>query len=111
MELFEKLDFRPSAHSNRRGGPLTYSIDRENCCFVEWRRKKCARRMRLMMLPVEHAALISAESVANCFVGVELVLDPEWTCFEKGFESARSNTEVRLENALELEQRFIVERD
>src|SRR5437016_1829825 len=100
MELFEKLYLRASAHSNQRGGPLPYSIDGENCCFIEWRRKKCARRMRLMVLRVEHPALISAESVANCFIRVELVLDPERTCFEKGFESARSNTEVRFENAL-----------
>src|SRR5438552_2148988 len=111
MELFEKLDLRTSSHSDRRSRPLAYSVDRENCSFIEGRRKKCARRMRFVMLRVQHAPLVSAESVANCFVGVEFVLDPERTCFEEGSESAWGNAEVRLENALELEQRFIVECD
>src|SRR5260221_5652115 len=111
MKLFEKLDLRASPHSDRCRRPLAYSVERENRSFIEGRRKKCARRMRLMMFRVQQPTLVSAESVANCLVGIELVLDPERTCFEKRFESARSNAEVRLENALELEQWLVVERD
>ena len=61
--------------------------------------------------PVEQDRRGADLQFGAAIVGIKLVLHPEWARFEEGFESARSDAEVCLENALELEQGFVVERD
>ena len=60
------------------------------------------------MLGVEDVALV-AQRVPHLVLYVELVLDPERTRFEKGDQAARRDAQIRLEDALELEEGLVVE--
>src|SRR5688572_24052872 len=63
-----------------------------------------------MMLGVQHLAGV-AQRIANPVLDVELLLHPQRRGLEKGPEAARRNVDVGLEDALELEQRLVVETD
>ena len=67
--------------------------------------------MRLVVLGVEQQPLVVAERFAELAVGEELLLHPERASHEEGAEAARCDGEIRLEDALELEQRLVVEPD
>src|SRR3989442_3180890 len=60
------------------------------------------------MVGVEDVALVALR-VTQLVLHVELVLDPERTRFEKGGQAARRDAQIRLEDALELEQGLVVE--
>src|SRR3989442_11355983 len=60
------------------------------------------------MVGVEDVALV-AQRVPHLVLYVELVLDPERTRFEKGDQAARRDAQIRLEDALELEEGLVVE--
>ena len=62
------------------------------------------------MLAVEDLAGI-AERLAQLTVDVQLVLDPQRTGHEERPVPGRRDAEIRLEDALELEERLVVEAD
>jgi hypothetical protein len=65
--------------------------------------------MRLVMLRVEHFPLVPPEAIPNLSIDEELFLDPQGASLEELVEAAGRHPKIRLENALELQQWFIVE--
>ena len=60
------------------------------------------------MLGVEDGAIV-VQGAPHLTLHEQLVLDPEWTCLEEGAKTARRDAQIRLEDALELQQRLVVE--
>src|SRR5260370_14031169 len=64
--------------------------------------------MGLTMLGVENFSL-EPKGVPELAVHIELVLQPHWCGLEERLEAAGGYAEIRLQNALELEKRLVVE--
>ena len=64
--------------------------------------------MRLVMLSVQHLSVVS-QRLTELAVHVELLRHPQRSRLEEGFETPRHHPEIGLEDALELEQRLVIE--
>src|SRR6185295_6609174 len=65
--------------------------------------------MGLVVLCEQERALVAAQRGPKLEGGMELLLDPQGASLEERLEPARGDAEVGLENALEFEQRLVVE--
>src|SRR5690349_1303880 len=65
--------------------------------------------MRFVMLRIKDVAFVP-QGVAELAIHVELVLDPQGPGHQERTEPARGDAQIGVENALELEQRLVVER-
>src|SRR2546423_993285 len=87
------------------------AVDGEDGRFVERRGEKSTRRMGLVMLGVQQRSLIVAERLAELPILIELLLHPERSRAQEGGEAAGGDREIGLENALELQERLVIEAD
>jgi hypothetical protein len=108
-QLVHQRQVRALPDADGGGGPLAHAIHRENGRFREWRGVEGAGRVRLMVFGIEHFP-IESQRVADLPLHVELVLDPERAGHEERLEAAGCHAQVSLQDALELEQRLVVER-
>ena len=98
-------------HPVRRGGPFAHAVHGEKRRFREGRGEERAGGVRLVMLGVQQLALVSPQSRADLAVHEKLFLDPQRPRHPKRREPLRCHAEVGLQNALELEERLVVEAD
>src|SRR2546430_4445971 len=110
MDLFPQLDVAAAAYAVRRGCPFGETVHGEDRGLIERQREERACRMGLVMLGVQNLALI-AERFAQLPVHEELVLQPHRRRLEKRHEPSGGDSEIRIENALELEERLVVKAD
>src|SRR5688500_6334269 len=108
-ELLEELQLVAASNAIGGGGPFADTIHGEDRRFLERAGEEGARRVRLVMLGVEKVPLEPAECVTKLPVGEELFLYPQRSSLEERAESARCDTEISLENPLELEERLVIE--
>src|SRR6185503_591376 len=89
---------------------------------LERRRIERARRVAFVVLGVQQVSLERrralgsrirerADRGSHLAIREQLLLHPERSCLEEAGEAARRDTEIRLEDALELEDRLVVEAD
>ncbi len=108
MDLPEQFDIAAAPDPVRGRGPLADAVDGQDRRVLERRREEGAGRMGLMMLGVENLAL-EPKGVPHLAVHVKFVLQPHWCGLEKRLEAAGGHAKISLENALELQQRLVVE--
>src|SRR6185295_17135365 len=108
--------------SDRTGGPLTNTVNREYGCFIERRRIESTRRMALVMIaeqqfPFELAATFFGalfsidlrQLGANQIGHPEFFTHPKRHRLEKRSETGRRVIEVSLEKAIEFQEWLVVE--
>ena len=110
-QFAQELELAASADADGGRRPLTNAVHGQNCSLFERGREEGARRMRLVVLGIEKVAFVAAQRIPQRAIGVEFLLDPERPSLEEGAEALGSGADVRLEDALELEQRLVVEAD
>src|SRR2546427_9832678 len=110
MNLVPELDVAAAADAVRRGRPFADTVHGEDRGLIERRREECACRMRLVMLGIEQLALV-AERLPQLPVHEELLLQPDRRRLEKRQEPSGGNTEIRIENPFELEERLVGKAD
>ena len=111
VQLFEQGDIVAASYAHGGGGPLPNAVHGENRGLFEGRRKKRTCRMRLVVLGVPDFPLVSSQCPADVPLHKELLLHPQRTGHAERSEALRGDTQVGFENALELEQRLVVEAD
>ena len=100
----------PHPEAGRR--PLADAVNREDGGLVERRREERARGMRLVMLGKHEAPAVSpAERLTHVAREVQLPFHPQRQRLAERLEPTRRVRQVGFEQALELEQRLVVERD
>src|SRR5205823_7341270 len=79
------------------------------CCLVERRREEGARRVRFVVLGVEDVAVV-AKALPQLPIDEQLFFDPEWAGLEERGEPSGRDSEIGLQDPLEIEQRLIIVR-
>ena len=115
--LFEHLEFAALPVSERRCGPLTDAVDGEHRGALERRREERAGGVGAVMFRERHAQLAGVghpgvfELRDELGFDPELVLEPHRDRLGKTPKSTRRGAEARLQDAVKLEDRFVVVRD
>src|SRR5206468_5942758 len=107
----QELEVLAASDAVRRRRPLAHAVHGEDGGLREGRRVEGARGVRLVVLGEEDGALVAAERLADLVAREELLLGPHRHGRQEGAEPARRDAAVVLEQALELEQRLVVEAD
>ena len=111
-DLVRQLDAVAPPGPERGGGPLADAVHREDGGFVERGRKERARRVRLVVLGEDDLPLVaSSEPLRDGARQVELLLRPQRHELQERPEAARRVRQVGLQQALELQERLVVEAD
>ncbi len=111
-ELLEELDPVAAAARDARRRPLADAVEGEDRRLLEGRGEEGAGRVGLVVLGEDVAALVvAAEAAVELARRVELLLQPERQPHQEQLEAARRVGEVGLEQAVELQERLVVEGD
>src|SRR6478752_4808002 len=100
---------RASAQCGR--APLADAIDCQDGRVVERTRKEGARRMAFVVVGINDRRLDVTQGAANRLSYEQLLSEPDRQRCGKTWEASGREREVSLEEALELAQRLLVERD
>src|SRR5437879_242605 len=110
MKLALELDAGAAAPANGRGGPFAHAIHGQDRGIREWRRKKCTRRMRHMMLR-EQQALFCVKVLVELpqrllqqFLLEQFLLQPDWYSHAERLQAAGRECNVGLEQTLEFDK-------
>src|SRR5262249_14712081 len=87
------------------------AVDRDDSGLLKRRGIERRGGMRLVVLAEEHFAFVALEMVADVIGHPELVGEPQRQGHQVRLQPARCTRDVRLEQALELDQRLLVETD
>src|SRR4051812_1480484 len=89
---------------DRRGGPFTDAINRQNPGFGEWRWKESTGGVRLMMLCEQDLALFAQprDFLAHRFSEIEFFAEPTRQDMRKGAQASGRNSQVSFENTRKL---------
>ena len=113
VQLAQDLHLAPAAPADRRGRPLADAVDGEDRSLVERRRVEGARRVRQMVFGIEDGVARRsqlAEMLGEQAPHEQLLLDPGGhRCHEAGETRGREPV-IGLEQALEFQERLVVER-
>ncbi len=121
-DLLVHLEPVAAAHADARGRPLADPVDGQHRGRLERRGEERARRMALVMLGEQQAALdlfgVEAvglgqllELLAQQALLEQLLLEPHRHRHAERGEALGRERQIGLEQALELEERLVVERD
>src|SRR5258708_40237519 len=108
MQLLQQLEIVPPPGAERSGGPFPDAVNGEDRRLFEGRWEERAGRVRLMMLGVEHLAVV-AEGVSNLAVLKQFFLQPRRPPEAELRKAAGYYSQLGAEDPLEREQRLEVE--
>ena len=112
LKMMRELDLVAGADAEGRRAPFADAVERQNRRVLEWTRKKRARRVALMMIDENNwRSGGSSDSVSNQPGKPRFFLEPQRHRHPKAAEPARRERKIRLEQALELPQRLLIEGD
>ena len=118
VDLANDLEICAVADRERSRRPLADAIHGQHGGALERRRIERARRMTQVVLgeeqpciPVDAVAERRLQCLRKDVLLEQLVLHPHGQRLAKGRESARRERQIRLEQALELQERLVVEGD
>ncbi len=109
-QLEEHVERRALPVADRGRRPLADAVHRQDRRLLVRRREERRRRVRLVVLGEEDLSAVR-ELFANPVLHPELLAHPERHRLQEGAEAAWREVEVRLEEALELQERLVVEGD
>ena len=111
-QLLHHLETIAPAHGDRAGGPLADAVQGEDGRLLEGRREERAGPVRLVVGHEDVLALVRArEPLVELARHEELLLEPEGQAHQEQLEARRRVRDVGLEDAVELEERLVVEGD
>ena len=112
VQLGEQLEVLAAPDAVRRRRPLADAVHREHGGLLERRRVERARGVRLVVLGEEQLALVAAELRADAASPVKsFSFSHTGIAVRNELQPLRRDAEVVLEDALELEERLVVEAD
>src|SRR5690606_35503991 len=118
MDLPERVERRPGAAPCRRRGPFADAVEAQHRSTLERAEIECRRRMGLMVLGEQQwRELLLGHTgeprklAAQSRLEVDLLLQPYRHRGEKRPQPLWGVVQVRLEQALELYERLVVEND
>src|SRR5262245_19900995 len=107
-----EMDLVASADSEGGGGPLTDSVQRQDCCLLERGGEEGAGGVGLMMFGEDIRAMIPPVQTTVHFPGkVEFLSEPQRDRLKERPKPHRCIGQIRLEAAIEFEERLVVKRD
>ena len=99
-------------HAVAGGGPFAHAVQRQDRGLLERRRKEGARGMRLVVLGEdEPPGVRAAQTAPQLARQIQLLAQPQRHRLEERPKPLRRVGEVGLEQALELQERLVVEAD
>ena len=110
VQLVENLEIIAAAAADRSGRPFADTVDCQDRRLLERRRQERAGGVGLVMLAVQDISRV-AELLFQLAIDVQLVFDPQRPGHQERREPSGRDAEVRFQNSLELQQRFVVETD
>src|SRR5258705_26681 len=97
MQLLQQLEIVPPPGAERSGGPFPDAVNGEDRRLFEGRWEERAGRVRLMMLGVEHLAVV-AEGVSNLAVLKQFFLHPRRPREAELRKAAGCDSQIGLED-------------
>src|SRR5438477_12834976 len=98
MQLLQQLEIVPPSGAERSGGPFPDAVNSEDRRLLEGRREERAGRVRLVMLGVEHFAVV-AEGLSNLAVLKEFFFHPRGSREAELRKAAGCHPQIGLEDA------------
>src|SRR5271169_5640841 len=100
-----------STNADGAGSPFTHSIQRQNRSLFKWRREEGACGMRFVMIYKQKLVRISGQLLPNFAGHAQPVLCPKREGYLKGLNPFRCESQICLQEAFKLRQRFFIEDD
>src|SRR5258706_906346 len=110
MQLAVNLQPISSPDAVARGGPFTNAIRREKGCLRKWRRVERGGRMSLVVLRKDDGAF-EVQRLLQLRFHPDLLFDPNRDRFKEGVNAARRIGQIRVQQAIELDEGLFVERN
>ena len=112
LEVVGQLDAIASAHSHSRGAPFADAVERENGRRIKWRWEERTGGMALVVVGIDSGARVGPGSPRSMVLaGRSLFLSQPGIAWQKLAKPARRESQIGLQQALELGERFFVEND
>src|SRR5712692_106439 len=112
LEMLAQFDPVAPSHSPGGGRPLAYAVERKNRRFFKRRREESAGGMALVMVHKEQwRARISRQAPADHPAHHQLLAKPYRHRHDETAYAGRRESELRLKQSFEFQQRLVVERD
>jgi len=112
-DLLHQLERIPFADADRRRRPLADAVESEHRGLLERGRVEGARRVRLVMLGEEDVRRLGEAAALQRLVDVrrnpQLLAQPDRDRLHRRAQAARRHGQIGLQDAVELEQRLVVE--
>ena len=110
FDFFDYFERVVAAKRKTRRRPLAHAVDREHRGILKRRRIKSRHRVRLMVLGEQHFAR-EVEKLLNLLFGLQFAAEPQRTGGSKRLATARRIGHGGFDDAVEFEQRLVVEHD
>ena len=110
-QLAQHLDVRPTPYADRRGRPFANAVHRDDRGLLERRRVERRRGVRFVMVAEVHFTLVAVEPLLDVGGHPEFLAEPQRHRHQERPPAARCARGVGFEQAVELDQRLLVEAD